>query len=693
MKKPLHYFILFTLIIVASKTQAQLTQLSNNTNIVSGIALGNIGILADSTGALWRTDGTVAGTVNFTSKVFVDSSVNKVILNSKVYFNGKAVGSGKELWVTDGTDAGTQLVKDIKSGSGSSSPRDLFVFNNTLYFFASTTAEGVELWKSDGTATGTVLVKDINPGTGNGFDKNSDAFFALNNVLYFTANDGTSGTELWKTDGTGAGTVMIKDINPGADSSNCANFTAIGNTLFFSATDAAHGTELWKSDGTSAGTVLVQDIQSGTESSNPQQFVQFNNKLFFITQSGFLIQTYKLYITDGSTVTFLRDFGLGAVLVNSVIINNKLYFTGYSLLQGFELWSSDGTAAGTKIFKDINPGLGNGLPIILPDYLSLMNDNTDVHTKLFNGKIFFIANDGTHGMELWITDGTTANTKMVKDLYPGVDTSFSLTAPSWFYTSNNLYFAANNGTTGVELFKTDGTEANTVLVKDINIGSRSSNPIMFMGLNNHIYLTADDGDNSSAARDLYVISDDVILPLKLLDFAATLNGKTVNLNWSTATETNTKNFVVQRSTDAVNFSNIGSVNAAGNSITMKDYNFVDASAFGTNAKTVYYRLQMADNDGKSSLSQVKSVQLSPNAIISVYPNPVKDKLHISVNGSLNNTTIKITDQSGKTVLVQKLQAAQAGNKNTINVSGLGNGVYYIQFMSGDNKQTTRFIKY
>jgi len=145
MKHTLRFAAFIMLILPALKSQSQVTQLSNNTNIRYGVALGSIGILADANGGLWRTDGTVAGTFKYTTKVIVDSGVSQVILNNKIYFGGISATSGKELWVTDGTDDGTMLVKDIVGGTGSSSPGDLVVLNNEIYFFASTPTAGVEL--------------------------------------------------------------------------------------------------------------------------------------------------------------------------------------------------------------------------------------------------------------------------------------------------------------------------------------------------------------------------------------------------------------------------------------------------------------------------------------------------------------------------------------------------------------------
>src|SRR6478735_1135108 len=127
MKHTLRFLPLF-LILLASKSQSQVTRLSNNTNIRFGVPLGSIGILADSSGSLWKTDGTAPGTVQYTSKVIVDSTFSVAVFNDKICLSGIS-SEGDELWCTDGTDAGTQLVKDIRTGVGSSAPRRLIVYN------------------------------------------------------------------------------------------------------------------------------------------------------------------------------------------------------------------------------------------------------------------------------------------------------------------------------------------------------------------------------------------------------------------------------------------------------------------------------------------------------------------------------------------------------------------------------------
>ncbi len=215
---------------------------------------------------------------------------NFINFNNTLYFRARDATNGYELWKSDGTTAGTVLLKDINPGTDSSDPDDFFNFKNTLYFVAGDaptamncgramapqrarfylrtfilgltiktlrtsststtpyiskpmTVNGIELWKSDGTAAGTVLLKDINPGTNTSDPEN---FININNTLYFQADDGTNGYELWKSDGTAAGTVLLKDINPGTNNSDLSNFINFNNTLYFTARDATNGIELWK---------------------------------------------------------------------------------------------------------------------------------------------------------------------------------------------------------------------------------------------------------------------------------------------------------------------------------------------------------------------------------------------------------------------------------------------------------------
>ena len=390
-----------------------------------------------------------------------------------IYFQAYDGINGYELWKSDGTAPGTALVKDIDSGSSSSSPQELTAVGNTLYFSATDGGNGFELWKSDGTASGTVMVKDINSGG----SSNPFALTAIGNTLYFVANDGTNGYELWKSDGTTSGTVMVKDINSGSSSGTPGMLTAVGDTLYFVASENFNGRELWKSDGTAEGTVMVKDVYTGYSSGLGYYagLTVVGNTLYFRANDG--TNGYELWKSDGtaSGTAIVKDIysgGDGAYrYTDPTAVGNTLYFVANDGTNGMELWKSDGTASGTVMVKDIYSG-GSSNPSAL--------------TAIGN-TLYFVANDGTNGYELWKSDGTDLSTMMVKDIYSGSSTS---NPSQLIVVDNTLYFSANDGNNGYELWKSDGTTSGTRMVNDITRGSSSSSPNEFTIVGTTLYFEA-----------------------------------------------------------------------------------------------------------------------------------------------------------------------------------------------------------
>ncbi|MDP9134408.1 MAG: hyalin, partial [Actinomycetota bacterium] len=186
-------------------------------------------------------------------------------MGNTAFFQAIDRSHGRELWRTDGTEAGTELVKDVNPGPAGSTdpsprPPHLAELDGVLYFVASDGVHGDELWRSDGTEAGTELVADVRPGSSGSLIPDSShygAITAVGDTLYFTASDGVGGRELWRSDGTAAGTRLVEDINPGSDASWPIILVAVNNVLYFTADDGVHGKELWRSDGTAAGTELV----------------------------------------------------------------------------------------------------------------------------------------------------------------------------------------------------------------------------------------------------------------------------------------------------------------------------------------------------------------------------------------------------------------------------------------------------
>jgi ELWxxDGT repeat protein len=406
----------------------------------------------------WKTDGTEAGTV-MVKDIFAGAAGSDpfqggstiprlpIVFNNSLFFSANSDVAGYELWKTDGTEAGTVMVKDIYPSFNSPHPGNFIVYNDMLHF---TGAAGVGIWRTDGTETNTVkvadlfwgwanpivfgdavifissvgalgsepwkmtgsslsLVKDINQIPGE--DSSPSGFTIYNGAVYFSATDGAngnsiSGNELWKTDGTGGGTVLVKDIYAGAfNSSSPAGFTVFNGNIFFAATDG-NGRELWKSDGTNSGTLMIKDIVAGPVGANPSNLIIFGGELYFTTVvSGYGYQLWKTDGTEAGTV-MVEDISPGTLGIapgNFSVFNGGLYFTAANS-DGYEIWISDGTETGTRMLKDINSGPGNSFPSDL---------------RVFNDALYFFADDGFKGLELWKTDGTENGTLLVKDIFPG----------------------------------------------------------------------------------------------------------------------------------------------------------------------------------------------------------------------------------------------------------------------------------
>jgi ELWxxDGT repeat protein len=380
---------------------------------------------------LWVTNGTSSHLVKDIAAPTVLDPTLELAIGNTVYFTTDDGVHGRELWRSDGTAAGTALVKDIKPGhSQISSPTEV---NGVIYFNTDDGVHGNELWRTDGTEAGTRLVKDINVGGHAGplFD-----LVDVNGTLYFAANDGVNGRELWKTDGTEAGTAMVKDINPAGESmSRLVSFVHNGQ-LYFNANDGGPQFNLWRSDGTAAGTVKVHDLGAAGASAS------FNGALFVVNRSGTAEVLRKV---DANGVTTLQTFtapeswwpGPKAELV---VAGSKLFAVvnkRESSSISAELWTTDGTPAGTTLLEawpadriEDRVALGNTLVFIADEKL-WRSDGTDAGTvlvrndlqvrslKVVGDTVFMVAFDEAHGFELWKTDGSTAGTQIVKDIRPG----------------------------------------------------------------------------------------------------------------------------------------------------------------------------------------------------------------------------------------------------------------------------------
>ncbi|MCP4536613.1 MAG: choice-of-anchor D domain-containing protein [Chloroflexi bacterium] len=359
------------------------------------------------------------------------------------------------------------LVADIYPGSSNSTPggsgdgAGFAVYSDTLYFSADDGTTGIELWSYDGiTAT---LAADIYSGDPS-YDSYPKFLTVHNGVLYFQAYTAAAERELWSFDGNTA--TIVRDIYPGTNGSGPEYLTVYSDTLYFSAGNGANGVELWKSDGTFAGTVMAADVWPGNFHSSPEYLTVYSDTLYFTARDSYSPQNWELWSYDGNSAALVADINPtgGSSPKHLTVYSDTLYFVANST----ELWSYDGITH-TLVSSLTSDGWSS------PQYFTVYSDT-----------LYFAGTDD----KLWAYDGSAAPAAVV-----------DLTSVSYLTVySDTLYFRANDGSTGNELWSYDGIT--TTLVADINPGSGSSSPFNITAFDNQLYFGADDGTGTSG-RELW----------------------------------------------------------------------------------------------------------------------------------------------------------------------------------------------
>jgi ELWxxDGT repeat protein len=456
---------------------------------VAGGQLGNAGSISPGF-HLTKDINALAGSFPNNSDNF-DPEIHPAfaVLNNVVYFAADDGVHGSELWRSDGTEAGTYMLKDIVPGGGSSQPLSITAANGKLYFRASTFDYGSEPWVSDGTESGTQLLLNIEY---NGYSSYPRDFVACGNYVYFMASTGfSSDARICRTDGTTAGTtyggltqgllpitaagnyLYFVIFNPYTGSSqfwsmegNSGNqtlllngsplqLTSYASNLYFAYTNA-DGTEsrLWVSDGTLEGTKQAPN-------NHDVRLTDFNTAPFAVVDSilyvtGFSANNtptlYKYSAFNNKGLVKVKDFGPGASIVPTEMtgVGKTLYFkvSNSNDTTHSELWSSKGTAASTQLIQSFEP---------IEDFYNLYNGD---------GILYFVKSDTTYGAELWrlVKSATGPSVKLVSDIFKGQAGS----NPYYFTASNGkLFFSGTDEKKGNELCISGGNAGSTTVVKDI----------------------------------------------------------------------------------------------------------------------------------------------------------------------------------------------------------------------------------
>ena len=391
-----------------------------------------------------------------------------------------------------------ELVKDIYIGTEGSVPANLYVFDNQIYFKATDGTAGIELWKSDGTEEGTVLVKDIRSGTSS---SSPSFFFELNNTLFFAAKESSS-NELWKTDGTEAGTVKAL---PGV---NIFNPVILDNLVYFANT--ADGNRLYQFDGTSA--TAVANLGTGTEAVVGGIITAVNGKLLLYMDYSEDEATVgrELYEYDPSTdlFTLIKDVDNGtgdASISNFTELGSKVYFEADNYL-----WVTDGTTGGTEAVT-----AAAAIGFVKEFYA-------------WNDKLYFEGDDGT-GDQLWVYDPTAGTVTNISNL-TGANTNHD---PSDYCVAGDyLYYRGEdkNNTDG-HLWRTDGTTIELVdsIIKDVD-------DIVY--LNGVLYFEAEDTTGTTTGNELFKFDLRKSVEFTVTDGTNPIEGATVTLTGYDVVTTN-----------------------------------------------------------------------------------------------------------------------------------------------------------
>jgi len=451
-------------------------QVGSGSSIVNFCRLGDelyfpIKSGSNFTPELWKTDGTPEGTVLVTAGPFAQEPEEITALGNKILFKTLETDGGPNyiLWVSDGTATGTRQIKKFDLPYWQ--PFSFTPYQNGLIFSAGTKDNGVELWKTDGTTNGTVLVKDIYPGSLSGYP---GIFTVCKDKVYFRCTNPNYGNQIWMTDGTESGTMLLKQLTFNSIGAEPTNLKALNDSLYFVAFNQSFQRVLWVSDGSENNTLQVQ-------TSMPGQPMPGINGVFlcdsFLITTVFKGNSWELWRKNGADGTYFKiktyntsDEGTTPNLEQWISADNHFFFSYRTSSDPTgRLWITDGTDSGTRFLKNISPPAGYG-------------SNNISGFSIFANDLYFSSIVPNFGLPLWKSDGTNEGTHVLKDIKNENNSNLFAYLPQAI--GDTLFFTAQKAPLKNELWRSMGSGKNTSRVAEIE-GNVSAMSV----LDGFIYLT------------------------------------------------------------------------------------------------------------------------------------------------------------------------------------------------------------
>lgn len=448
---------------------------------------------------LWRTDGTAAGTFRLLLDPDGQHDLKFLGVAGLPLLAANVEGVGNELVATDGTVAGTRVVRDITPGPDNTfMDTEASVLGGRVHFVANG-----DLWSSDGTTTGTRLVIDLDSRS---VDDGVDGFARLGSRLLFGHTDSNSVSNLWTTDGTTAGSSILRSFPWPAGELRITGLASVGNSRGVFALPDPDGPpywKLWRTDGTAGGTQQVAVADPDLDFLGPQFWPVPGGLVFAAYTPATGAEIWFTDGTDGSTRLVHETLpGSDGVYVEAFHpVPQGVFYRDYYPVPGHRtsLWFSDGTTPGTWsvsathaqlaaqdvmpyapavdgsgfLFWSTPPQAGATPPRQFSIWRGSMGSRSvslvrefaqaDLYTSatIRPGRLFFSVNVPPYGYEPWVSDGTSSGTRLLRNLEPESSNGSSLPRLA-FTLGNAVLFAADDGVQGNALWRSDGTAAGTI---------------------------------------------------------------------------------------------------------------------------------------------------------------------------------------------------------------------------------------